>query len=137
IKSAATFTDCVAVKNYYGFRFWDTDKTVTNCVSAYLFRRRASDLDGVLASDGGGFWIRDGDAELNNVTAHHGAGNGFGLMETGTSSMICTNTIVSFEGSIGNLMSGGGPDISFQASDGNVFYRSNTGINPNYVNPHI
>jgi hypothetical protein len=135
IKSEATFIDCVAVKNYNGFRLWDTDKTLTNCVSAYLFRRTSSNLDGVPSTTGIGIWIKDGNAVLTNVTVHNGTAGGFGLVENGSGSMVCYNTIVSFEGPIGNR-SGGGNNISFEASDGNVFYRSNTGINPNYVNPH-
>lgn len=135
IKAPATFTDCVAVKNYGGFRLWDTEKTLTNCVSTYPFRRNASVPEGVPSTTGSGVWIQNGHAVLNNVTVHNGTGGGYGISETGSGSITCHDSIISFEGSAGSFT--GGTNVSFSTANGNVAYRPGYGVDPDYVNASI
>ena len=126
IKPAATFIDCVSVKNYRGYRCWDTLKTITNCAATYPFRRSAGNPTG--STSGSGIWVQDGSAVVDYFTFHSDGATG--VDETGTGFATLSNSILSFSGANGVFKTN-----SVNLANSSVTYRPGAGTDPSFVAP--
>lgn len=126
IKAASTFTDCVSVRNYRGFRLWNVTQTMTNCVATYPFRRTTGAPNGY--EGGTGIWVDDGTGLVDRFTGH--AVNGIMTQVSGSGSIALTNSILSYTSSAGTFRDG---TVTFGA--GTVTYKPGTGTNPAYLAP--
>jgi hypothetical protein len=126
IKPAATFEDCVSIQNYRGFRLWDSEKTMTNCVAAYPLRRSNDVPDGAPA--GAGIWLKDGTATVDHYTYYSDVG--IGVHEDDNGSAHVMNSVLSFTATSGTFTSG-----NVVLDDSTVTYRPSSGIDPRFIAP--
>ena len=124
LKVAATLTDCVAIRNYRGFRFW-SDSVATNCVAVAPYRRSNGNPTG--GNSGVGVWTKDGHPTLSHFT--YFADNGTAAYEEGSGNITLTDSILAISSTSGGFTAG-----SITLGTGTVTYRPGSGTDPVFVN---